>query len=37
MAKVVVATLDMRDIAKKDKRANKAEQAKELGKAEGDF
>jgi len=29
-----MAAVDMRDVAKK---ANKAEQAKELGKAEGDF
>ena len=34
VAKGVVAVRDLRDVAK---RTTKAEQAKELGKAEGDF
>jgi len=37
VAKVVMAMMYARDIAKKSKRANKAKQAKELGKSEGDF
>ena len=37
VVEVVVTAMDARNVAKKVKKANKAEQAKELGKAEGDF
>ena len=37
VAKVIVAMMDARDMDKKVKNADKAKQAKELGKAEGDF
>jgi len=37
VAKVVTAAMDTRDVVKRAEKANKAEWAKESGKAEGDF
>ena len=37
MAEAVAAVMDARDIAKKAKKADKVKQARDLGKAKGDF